>query len=1108
MSATRTAPVPAPPELTSRRRVTQWMARHPFATFVGLTYTISWSLWLAAFLIGDGSPVAAVVFVAGAFGPALAGAATLVITGGSLGTWARSIVRWRVPVRFWLYALGLPAALFAAANVLLLTLGQPIEWSLAGGRLVPYLGTFVMTLFFLGAQEEPGWRGYALPRLQQRYTPVRATLILGVVWGLWHLPVAGPAGAIVPFVLAFFYTYLYNRTGSVLLAILLHASFTPAQEHLILTPATVHGASDAAIGLAYLAGVVLLLVSTRGRLGFDAEANALRIDDDHASSATAVAVAPGRGHRAPATTSRDGDEHSVSPRSARSAVALVAAMVASVIIALLPFLWTPAVVPATAAPDTFSAARALQDLRAVASAPRSMGTPAHAAALETIQQRLAAMGVQSEIVEDVVASPDFNQVFAGRLRNVIARIPGTDSSGGVILFSHFDSLPTSPNANDGGLGVATVLETVRAIRAGPTPANDLILWFGDADETTALNSLALLRHPWMDDARFGMAFEATGVRGASILTFAGQGNPAAGDAVLAIGQNEGVSLSRPQLSPENGRWLREALRVVPAPVVGLQLNDIGMGVSPDLGRAMMGADQVLGGVSFAQIGDPSGYHTDLDRPDRVSPSSLQHSGDNALALTRHFAAFDFDTAVATSGVVAFNVLPGVVVTYPFGVAVPLSLVAVIVLGTAVLVGKRRRELTVSGVVMGMVLTIVSVAVAVGLALVSTRLLDPGVHFARIPYGPGWRMLLLAMLSLTSIAAVFLLAGRLLKRAARVAALAAGPLVVLTFLAVLTAVAVPSLSYVFLLPALAGAALLAWRVLRPRTADRPWRAVAGLVMVAATVALAAVPLVYMVASAAPIAMAAPIVAIVATLLAGALVPHLQHLSGDRAWVVPLALAVAAGGFVAGERVTGTFDHETPRPNYIHYTVDRDTDTASWLSTGTRPDAWTEQFFADGYTVDRRAFSPGYYFDQQFDIITTAAPALDLPAPQVDVVSDAASEGIRTLHLRVRSRRAAPMVHLDLSLPGDLVAARVEDDDLRVDQTQGLRRFPIAIYNPGDRGLDVTISIRSTEPVTGTLTDFSNGLPDVPGIDVRDRPPEFMPAPFDFRDPTVVRTSVRL
>ncbi|HEX6255984.1 MAG TPA: M28 family peptidase [Euzebyales bacterium] len=138
--------------------------------------------------------------------------------------------------------------------------------------------------------------------------------------------------------------------------------------------------------------------------------------------------------------------------------------------------------------DAVSAERAMDYLRTVASQPRSIGTPAHEATIDTIQSRLDALGVESQIVEDGVATPDFGQVFAGRLRNVIARIPGTDSTGAVLLISHYDSLPTSLNANDGGLGVATALETVRALQAGPAPVNDITLWFGDADATTAMNS--------------------------------------------------------------------------------------------------------------------------------------------------------------------------------------------------------------------------------------------------------------------------------------------------------------------------------------------------------------------------------------------------------------------------------------------------------------------------------------------------------------------------------------------------------------------------------------------------------------------------------------------
>jgi membrane protease YdiL (CAAX protease family) len=177
--------------------VDQWVGRHRFLTFVVLAYAISWSLWLVA---------AAIVTAR---------------TGHSLADWIRPVWRWRVPVRWWLYALGLPALLYVVVTLLLQLVGAPVDWSLGGDRLPDYLSTFVFVLFLGGALDEPGWRGFGLPVLQERYSPLRATLILGLVWGVWHVPVYGPAGFVVPAVLAFFYTLLWNATRSVGLCILL-----------------------------------------------------------------------------------------------------------------------------------------------------------------------------------------------------------------------------------------------------------------------------------------------------------------------------------------------------------------------------------------------------------------------------------------------------------------------------------------------------------------------------------------------------------------------------------------------------------------------------------------------------------------------------------------------------------------------------------------------------------------------------------------------------------------------------------------------------------------------------------------------------------------------
>jgi membrane protease YdiL (CAAX protease family) len=210
---------------TSTSQLETRIGRHPVIWFFGLAYAISWPFWLLSHLAG-GTP-STVLIVIGGFGPMLAAAIVISRTGGSLSEWLRSILRWRVSWLYYAYALGLPVLLAVILNLALATLGERPDVSLVVERAPAYLQTLLLTAVILGGQEEPGWRGFALPRLQQRYAPMVATLILGLGWGIWHVPLYGPAGFAVPLVLAFYYTWLYNKTGSVLLCILLHASFTP-----------------------------------------------------------------------------------------------------------------------------------------------------------------------------------------------------------------------------------------------------------------------------------------------------------------------------------------------------------------------------------------------------------------------------------------------------------------------------------------------------------------------------------------------------------------------------------------------------------------------------------------------------------------------------------------------------------------------------------------------------------------------------------------------------------------------------------------------------------------------------------------------------------------
>ena len=152
--------------------------RHPLIFFFVLAYAISWPFWLLASQLGGS--LRTLVIVIGGFGPAIAAAVTLWRSGGSLSEWARGIVRWRVPVRYYLYALGLPVLIMVGMNLVLAVLGQQPAWSSLPDRVPGYLQTFLLTAVIFGGQEEPGWRGFALPRLQSRHSPLIATLILGL----------------------------------------------------------------------------------------------------------------------------------------------------------------------------------------------------------------------------------------------------------------------------------------------------------------------------------------------------------------------------------------------------------------------------------------------------------------------------------------------------------------------------------------------------------------------------------------------------------------------------------------------------------------------------------------------------------------------------------------------------------------------------------------------------------------------------------------------------------------------------------------------------------------------------------------------------------------
>lgn len=204
--------------------------------FFVLAYLLSWSVWGSAIahelgLIGWqlGAPLA---FLA-------VPAAAVAVTAWSRGTaglrdLGSRMVTWRVPVRWYLIALAAPGVPALAAVAVHVGLGGHHEI----GSFVPVAGAVPLLLSQVLTHlltEEVGWRGVALPRLRARFTPVVASLVLGVVWAGWHIPMFFVPGTrqsypFTGFVLmvvsiSIVMTWIFDRTrGSVLIAALFHAA--------------------------------------------------------------------------------------------------------------------------------------------------------------------------------------------------------------------------------------------------------------------------------------------------------------------------------------------------------------------------------------------------------------------------------------------------------------------------------------------------------------------------------------------------------------------------------------------------------------------------------------------------------------------------------------------------------------------------------------------------------------------------------------------------------------------------------------------------------------------------------------------------------------------
>jgi membrane protease YdiL (CAAX protease family) len=289
--------------------VRRLVARHPVATFLIACYVITWAVVLPPLRVQGGLPFGLALWdsLGNLFGVALAAFLVVAASGGRAGVrdLARRCLRWRVRVRWYLVALlAMPIAVPLAATAFYGA--TPLhnlvdQWPLLFTLLLPRL---LLGIVLFNVTEEIGWMGFLQDRWQDRYGPLKASLLVTIPFTVYHLPVWFvedglalalvylPIFAVIHFGARVVMAWLYNNTGrSVLLVGLFHSTFNASVLYgNRIVPGSRGTAALLGSGIVLAAAVVLVIV-TRGRLAYQPRPVA-RPAEAAQPAATATALTP------------------------------------------------------------------------------------------------------------------------------------------------------------------------------------------------------------------------------------------------------------------------------------------------------------------------------------------------------------------------------------------------------------------------------------------------------------------------------------------------------------------------------------------------------------------------------------------------------------------------------------------------------------------------------------------------------------------------------------------------------------------------------------------------------------------------------------------------
>lgn len=708
---------------------------------------------------------------------------------------------------------------------------------------------------------------------------------------------------------------------------------------------------------------------------------------------------------------------------------------------------------ADAPQNVFSAQRAIDALAVVLGdeSPHPTGSAANHAVRDRLVARLTSLGYAPEI-QTGRSCDEWGD--CALVENIVARLDGREAASAVALTAHYDSVGAGPGAADDGIGVATVLEIARLLKAGqPQPRHSVLLLITDGEETGLLGARVFVdEHPWAKEVRAAVNLEARGNDGPSFMFETGRHNASA------------MALYR-------GRVARPITNSIYYTAYQLLPNDTDFTVFKVAGWE---------GYNFALTGNVQHYHTPRDNLANLSRDSLQHHGDNAWSMLQALAeaplpAGETAGAMPAEDAVYVDLFAERLLAWPAALALPIAIASVLLWALLTGLQLRHRQLRLGELALataGSILAMLLAALATWTLLLSLRAIA-----AMPPMAASYRWSAHPLpldIATAALAALALLGvARVLKARVRLTAWWSASGLLLSLATLVSATLLPGLGFAFQLPLIV---LLLIALLNRKGSDRALvPALAAAALVATSVFVPTIGFLHQ--SLGPDALI-----VAAILLVWVYLPLLGLIGSADVWLQRGLLTAALATIVVSAAIAALlppYSAASPQRLNLEYLLDTDRGAAEWLA---RPDSGLLPSELASAAVFGPRPAPVFPWSRG-QVWHADAPETGLPGPELRLLSSAVDNGGLRYEARLQSPRGANSISLCWppgSAPTQIVLGghRLPEPDARTVKALETRRAGwrcISDHALNPDGVTLAFTLPSAAPVEALLFDRSAGLP---------------------------------